>query len=437
MLQPTSASKLCLALATALAVVAPAAQASAMTLKEAVDAAIARSPEVAGLSSQIEVQRAREEYAGHAGTPQVSMDGGAGGEYSNLLGRGAAGQFRSDVGANLSQRLWDWQHIGKGVEAANKRTQAAAFDVEIARNKLAFTTAEAYLNVLRRHLLLRQTQLNITYHRWLVDSARERVAKNQLAKARLTELEARLAPLTVQRIEQEAEQQRAMATLAELTGSDKDLSLPPELAVDQRAVTNTDAFVSEAVTRHPAVVRGQLLVDAADSDLDAAKAAYLPAVDANLSTRYLDNAEGLSGLQWDNLAMVRLNWGLFGQGIPAQVKEAEATRKVAQAQLQQSRQEVRLDLLRYAATLRALEEQDRILVGYQQSARFSMEAGMAYFKRTAHFATDMLALADLINIRYEAEANLISNHIDRQIAELQLLQSTDTLVPALDRAFHP
>jgi hypothetical protein len=66
-----------------------------------------------------------------------------------------------------------------------------------------------------------------------------------------------------------------------------------------------------------------------------------------------------------------------------------------------------------------------------------MEAGMEYFKKTAHFATDMLALADLINIRYQAEGNLISNHVDRQIAELQLLQASGRLLPELELAFHP
>jgi len=63
-----------------------------------------------------------------------------------------------------------------------------------------------------------------------------------------------------------------------------------------------------------------------------------------------------------------------------------------------------------------------------------MDAGMEYLKKTAHFATDMLALADLISIRYQAEGNLISNHIDRQITELRLLQAAGRLVPTLQRA---
>lgn len=429
-------SRLLAVAAVVMAVGVPCPPAAALTLKQAVDSAIARSPEVSGLSSQIDVARAREDFAGHGNQPQVSVDGGAGGEYSNLLGRGSSAQMRQDVGANLTQRLWDWQRTGLGVQAAAKRTEAAKLDVELARDKLAFTTAEAYLNVIRRRLLLRQTQLNITYHRWLVDSARERVARNQLAKARLTELEARLAPLTVQRIEQEAELERAATTLMVLCGNADNMSMPAELEVDPRATTDTEAWVTASLAQHPAIKRGQLLVEAASQDLESLRAQYLPEVDANLSTRYLDNAEGLQGLQWDNLAMVRLNWSLFGQGVPAQIREAEATKKVADAQLAQARQEITLDLKRYAATLRALEEQDRILVGYQQAAKFSMEAGMEYFKKTAHFATDMLALADLINIRYEAESNLISNHIDRQIAELQLLQSSGHLVSALDQASH-
>jgi adhesin transport system outer membrane protein len=411
-----------------------AAPASALTLLEAVDQAIARSPEVAALSSQVEIQQARQEFAGHAGQPQVGLDGGLGGQYSNLFGRGAAVQFRRDIGGNVTQRLWDWQRTGNAVEAAARRSQVALLDVDLAKDRTAFTTAEAYLNVMRRRLLLRQTQLNITYHRWLVDSARERVAKNQLAKSRLTELEARLAPLAVDKVEQEAALGRAVVTLTELAGSADNLQMPPEADVDARALRDVDAFVEASLAAHPAIQRAQLAVEAAQRDLDAAKATYWPTVDAQLSSRYLDEAEGLHGLQWDNQALVRMNWGLFGQGVPAQVKEAEATRKVAAAQLNQARQEATLDLRRYAATLKAIEEQEAILQEYQKAAKFSMDAGMEYLKKTAHFATDMLALADLISIRYQAEGNLISNHIDRQITELRLLQAAGRLVPTLQRA---
>jgi adhesin transport system outer membrane protein len=301
-----------------LLVLLPASPAAAITLKEAVDRALARSPEVSGLTSQIEILRSRQEFAGHTGLPQVALDAGFGGEYSNLLGRGPAAQLRRDIGANLTQKLWDWQRTSHTVEAASRRAEASGIDVEMAREKLAFQTAEAYLNVLRRRLLLRQTQLNITYHRWLVDSARERVAKKQLAMARLTELEARLAPLTVERIEQEAELSRALITLQELSGETTDLTLPPEFKVDQRAVGDLDAFVADTLANHPAVKRSALLQEAANADYEAIRSGYYPQLDASLSTRYLDEAEGLRGLQWDNLAMVRVNWGLFGQGVPAQ-----------------------------------------------------------------------------------------------------------------------
>ncbi|MDB5098934.1 MAG: type secretion outer membrane protein TolC family [Cyanobacteria bacterium RYN_339] len=408
--------------------------ASALTLAEAVEQAIVRSPEVAALTSQVEIQQARQEFAGHAGLPQVGLDGGMGGQYSNLFGRGASVQFRKDIGGNVTQRLWDWQRTGNAVEAAARRSQVAQLDVDLARDRTAFNTAEAYLNVMRRRLLLRQTQVNITYHRWLVDSARERVAKNQLAKARLTELEARLAPLAVDKIDQEANLGRAIVTLMELAGSVDNLSMPPEADVDARALRDVDAFVDASLSAHPAIQRANLAVEAAQRDLDSIRGAFWPSVDAQLSTRYLDEAEGLRGLQWDNQALLRMNWGLFGQGVPAQVKEAEATHKVASAQLRQARQEVTLDLRRYATTLKAIEDQEAILKEYQKAAKFSMDAGMEYLKKTAHFATDMLALADLISIRYQAEGNLISNHVDRQITELRLLQAAGRLVPTLQRA---
>ena len=421
--------------AAALLVLLQAGPASALTLMEAVEKAVERSPEVAGLRSQIEVQRAREELAGRAGGPQVGLDGGVGGQYSNLLGRGPATQIRRDVGARATQRLWDWQRTGRTVEAAERRTQATALEIDVARERLAFLAAEAYLNVVRRQQLLKLTQENITFHRWLVDVARERVARNQLAKARLTELQARLAPLTIEKIEHEAELARGTILLRELAGSATNVAPPAELPAAAKPRLDVDRFLPEVLGTHPAVKRAELLVDAARKGEEAAKAAYWPALDATASSRLLEDAEGIRGLQWDNQALLRLNWSLLGEAVPAQVREAEAARKAAEAQVDQTKREIAIDVRRYATTLAALREQQRVLEEYQQVAKFSMDAGMEYVKRTARFATDMLALAELINVRYHAEANLAANRTDRQIAELRLLQATGRLVGSLETAY--
>lgn len=425
-----------LLVSTAIAVaLATAPAADALTLLEAVDAAIARSPEVAGLSSQVEVQRAREELAGRSGQPQIGLDTGAGAQYSNLLGRGEATQFRRDVGARLSQRLWDWQRTGQAVEAARLRAEAAELDVRLARERVAFLTAEAYLNALRSRLSLKMTQENITFHRWLIDVAKERVAKNQLAKARLTELQARLAPLEVERMDLQAELDRATATLVELAGSADNLSMPPALPASARPAPDVDALLRGALPEHPAMRRSELLVSAADKSLASARSGYWPALDANLSSRYLADAEGIRGLQWDNQALVRLNWPLYGEDTPAQVREAEAARRVAEAQQAQARQEIALDVMRYSTTLRALQDKQKILSEYQAVSKFSMEAGMEYIRRTTRFGTDMLALADLINVRYHAEANVVTNRVDHVIAELRLLQAAGKLLPTLESAY--
>ena len=421
--------------AAALLVLIQAGPASALTLMEAVERAVDRSPEVAGLRSQVEMQRAREEIAGRAGGPQVGLDGGLGAQYSNLLGRGPATQARRDVGARASQRLWDWQRTGHAVAAAVRRTEATALEIDVARERLAFLTAEAYLNVVRRQQLLKLTQENITFHRWLVDVARERVARNQLAKARLTELQARLAPLTVEKIEQEAELARGTILLRELAGSSTNVAAPPELPADARPRIDIDVFLPEVLGTHPAVKRAELLVEAARRSLESARASSLPAVDAIASSRLLEDAEGIRGLQWDHQALLRLNWSLLGEAVPAQVREAEAARRAAEAQVDQAKREIAIDVRRYAATLAALREQQRVLEEYQQVAKFSMDAGMEYVKRTARFATDMLALAELINVRYHAEANLTSNRLDRQIAELRLLQAAGRLIGSLETAY--
>ena len=53
----------------------PATPALALTLIEAVDRAIARSPEVAGYALQVDVAKARQVLAGRRRVPQIRVDG--------------------------------------------------------------------------------------------------------------------------------------------------------------------------------------------------------------------------------------------------------------------------------------------------------------------------------------------------------------------------
>lgn len=421
--------------ALAAVLVTTAEPACALTLLEAVERSVVRSPEIVGLRAQVEAAQARTEIAGRASQPQVGFDTGVGGQYSNLFGRGPATQLRRDLGARASQRLWDAQRTGFTISAAEKRAQATVLEVDLAQERLALLATEAYLNAVRRRAILKLTQENITYHRWLVDVARERVMRNQLAKARLTELQARLAPLMVEKIEQEAELARSLITLKELAGSTADLKLPARLPSEVRPRPEPERLLPDVLKTHPAVRRAELLLDAAEQALSAAKAAWWPVLDATATSRVLQDAEGLRGLQWDNQAMLRLNWSILGEDIPAQVREADATKKSAVAQKEQISREISIDVRRFSTTLAALQDQQRVLKDYQAVSKFSMDAGIDYVKRTARFATDMVALAELINVRYHAESNLLANEIDVQLTELRLLQAAGRLMPSLERAY--
>jgi outer membrane protein TolC len=211
--------------------------------------------------------------------------------------------------------------------------------------------------------------------------------------------------------------------------------IPAELPVDARPRPEPDKLLAEIMFNHPAMRRANMLVEAAEQALEAAKAGFWPTLDATASSRFLQDAEGLRGNQWDNQAMLRLNWSLMGEDVPAQVREADAARKQAVAQRDQVAREVAIDVRRYATTLAALRDQQRVLRDYQAVAKFSMDAGMDYVKRTARFATDMVALAELINVRYHAESNVLANRIDVQMTELRLLQASGRLVPTLDKAY--
>jgi hypothetical protein len=64
-----------------------------------------------------------------------------------------------------------------------------------------------------------------------------------------------------------------------------------------------------------------------------------------------------------------------------------------------------------------------------------MTAGLRYFLKTTHFATDMLALADLINVRFHASQNVDGARLDEQLAQFRLLQALGRLKPTLETAY--
>ncbi len=419
-----------LATAAAIVLAFPSA-AFALPLLQAVEQAIDRSPAVIAAAKQTGVYRARQELASRAGKARLDFDGAAGVQNSNLFGRGNQTQLRRDLGLRMTQRFLDANRTSNAVDAATLRADAVQFDVALAADRVAFSVAQAYLTGLRTYTLLNKLDENLDQHRWLTGIAKERIAKNLLAAPRLTELEARIAPLELERADLVQELARSRANLVELVGDPGLLEKPPALPERLKPSPRDGA----PPTDHPAIRRAALLADAARKNLEAVRAGVWPTLDGELGSRALGDADGLYGLQWDNQALLRLRWNAFGENVPAQVREAQDGLDAALAEAQQAERDVFLQSSESTALLRALRDKRRIYAEHERVSAFSLEAGMKYFTQTTRFATDMLALADLMNVRFHAAANVASADVDIQLAEFRLLQSRGQLYPTMLEAF--
>jgi adhesin transport system outer membrane protein len=417
----------------ALCLAAQVSAASAQTLPDAVREALERNPEVSAATANVRAAEQQVAQARSGYYPTVDLTASGGRENIDNPGLRAQGLgdrdlTRGDAAVTARQMLFDGFGTSQRTSQQEQRLDAAKFRRSEVIEDVAGRTVEAYLEVLRAAQILDLARTNEQAHLITLEKTQQRLQQKVGSQADVHQSQARLAVARSQVVQREGNLRDAEARFVRLLGH------PPRNAqspASRPAMPATQAHaVEKALAGNPTVKAAASDVDAATAAIEAARAAYMPRVDLELTGARRNNTDGLTGNSNESSAMVVLRYNAFRGGADqAVVKENTERREAAREVLENARRAVAEAAVRAWV---ALESARSALPYLTQHASSTAEVLQAY---RAQFELGRRTLLDLLNAEnelFQARSNLVSGDYAILVAEYRLLQVAGGLGPHFD-----
>ena len=213
--------------------------------------------------------------------------------------------WQTQAGASLGWDLDFWGRQADAVHRARNLAESASFDEDNARLMLAGAIAQAYIELYRENALADIAHRSELQRQNIVDITRRRVSAGLDTQLEIREAEGQLPQARVARTQAQAAAEVAVHELATLTGQGAaaySTIQRPVLQVQEALPVPKDLPIN-LLARRPDVLSARSLVQAADAERLASKAAFYP----DVSLRAL---AGIGAFGMSNL----VNWNARGYG---------------------------------------------------------------------------------------------------------------------------
>jgi outer membrane protein len=327
---------------------------------------------------------------------QIQQDVGSNGTPVFFPQNGTSDTTTRNYGVNAQQSIYD-HSIYTRLRASHSRADQADALYDNAAETLITRVAQAYFNVLSAIQDLASSR------------AEDRALKRQLDQANVR-LQVGLAPITdaqeakaqydasrASTVDFETALSDAREALTEITGQPIEhfRGLAPDFVPTAPSPGDVDSWVKMAVDQNPQIRAQQLALDAANHDVDTARAGHLPTIAASVG--YNDSntwgTEAFDGFNFPATGMskgptyaVTLTVPIFsGFAVSSRVRQALASRDAAADTLEQTRRSIQRQARNsYHATVAGLTEIDarKQALLSAQTALEATETGLEVGTRT-------------------------------------------------------
>jgi len=383
-------------LLTALALLAASRPAAALTLAEAVAAALLRHGGVAAALDREAAAEAGVEaaYAGYL--PRLDLLVASRYGWIDLEAPSdsrVGGYWENEGRVQLRQRLWDNGRTALEVAAAEASVAGRAAGVDLAADKVALDTVEAYLAACEAVGRVALAQRDLADHRAYRALVRQQEAAGLLTLADRQQSEGRLALAEADLLAEQGRLAVAEARLASLLGWPADRLELPELPV-VRLPPDGAAALRVALLASPLLAEAAAEIERRRAERAAADTLLLPTVDLVLLGRAAHELDGLEGSLLEFVALVELRWTLYdGYGSQAETRRLSSLSGAATAELADRRRRIAGRIEQALAELRGLEAR----LPHLAEAREAQRATLAGYRR--QFDIGERSLLDLLDAR--------------------------------------
>ena len=414
----------------------------ALGLQQAVERAVATSPQVAGAGAQQQAAAAGLRGARAARWPQVDLTAG----YMRtsdipelvltLPGVGARTLFpnipdntRARVGLQLP--LYTGGRVGAQVAAAEGEWRAAGSEASAARADLALETSMAYWELVAALERQQVAASAVDTYEAHVRDARNRLELGLTARNEVLAVEVERDRAELARLDAVHDAHVAQANLQRLLDVPATTSISPTEQLDRPApaAEQVEPLVTAALASRPERAAAQARVDAAVARARAERAARYPQVAAAGGYDWAHpNREILPPhAQWDdtwdvgvNLSLNVFDGGRIGAGVARAVAQAEVARQALRALDGALRLQVTEAALTVQTAQQAVVVAERAQAAAQENRRVAAD----------RYREGVIPSAELL----DAETALLSSGLDLTRARTQLQVSVAALQHAVGRA---
>ncbi len=309
------------------------------TLEDAIEAAFLHHPQIESASANqfAAIESINEAKSSYMGDINLSVQGGR--MYANTTTtrgltttRGAAFSGLFEASASFNQPLYDGFETYNRVNAAEARADSADLNIQTVRELLGQETVRAYLDILRgrriKNMLISQMS-DITSYK---DRIEKMIQDGGASESELIQAHEIVLGLENAIVQVDGSLTGANARYAQFTGFFPDDELMDVMSYREFIPATADEAVAYAFENHPEIQSIMLETEAADHDIDAERATFLPDINSEFSFLERDQKDVVGGETTDARALIKANWAFsVGGRVQARTRRAEYLHKEALA----------------------------------------------------------------------------------------------------------
>lgn len=402
---------------------------SPSTLRQAVEQAVLKNPDVKLRFNNLLAAGHERKVGEGAWLPRVDVEASAG-QYQTQSPTipnafNYSGQ-RSQI--QLRQMLFDGYAAREDVRRLSYSQLAAYYELQAASNQTGLEATKAYIDVLRFREFVNLATDNYNNHLEVHDKLAQKVKAGVGRRVDLEQAAGRLALAESNWLTEVSNLHDVSARYQRLVGDIPAETLAPLDALDEFLPIGTD-FLTDAVRKSPEFLGAVATLRAYRADSELRKAANYPTVEFRARHSFETNQQGVVGDYRDTAVEVVLTYNLYRGGSDkarvnqylAKLDSAYDLRDKACRDGWQTGQIAFNDSIRIANQLKLLNQHELSTAKAQAAYQQQFDIGQR----------SLLDLLDTQNELYQARRALAGGEFDLQLAQVRVLATSGELLAAL------
>jgi len=417
-----------------------ATPATAIELRDAVQAALNTNPEIRQAVHNTEATRHEREQAEGLWYPRISVEASAGVRHLDNPTRREVGLddntlWPVEASVTADELLFDMGGRKAEIRRQASRTDAAASRVEERSEYVALNVARAYIDYVLQQRLVAIAEDNASFHEKLAGDLREGVAKGSISIADQQQAEERLQSARARVTEAREDLDTAGIEFRTLAGIPVDqVTMPPDLT--QCMPATLEEAEQLAREHNPRVQESIADLSTARELITAARSDMGPRFNLEATARVGDDVDGgpldlgVSGRTTDLSARVVMRWLVFNGGTNVKnVREQQARADEAHARLFEMTRRAEEDA---RSAWSRLTNQARLATELETQNRVSDDLLLSYREQFNVGRRSLLDVLDAQNTRYNVQAQLETARMAKLYAQYRVLAASNRLIECLN-----